>query len=153
MALSLYTDEYYMKEALKEAIKAREAGEIPVGAVVVCQRQIIARAYNQTERLNDATAHAEMIAITSAFNHLGAKYLPDCTLYVTLEPCIMCAGAGFWSQLQKVVYGASDKKRGYARLSENILHPKTKVISGIMASESKELLDDFFREIRKKNNL
>ncbi len=152
MTLSLYTDEYYMKEALKEAQKGLDEGEIPVGAVVVCQKQIIARAYNQTERLNDATAHAEMIALTSAFNHLGAKYLPDCSLYVTLEPCVMCAGASYWSQVKKVVYGASDIKRGFARLNENVLHPKTELKTGIMADESKRLLDMFFEEIRKKNN-
>ncbi len=152
MTLSLYTEEYFMKEALKEAKKGLEEGEIPVGAVIVCQNQIIARAHNQTERLNDATAHAEMIALTSAFNHLGAKYLPECDLYVTLEPCVMCAGACFWSQLQKVVYGASDPKRGFAKLAENVLHPKTSIKSGVLALESKNLLNTFFEQIRKKNN-
>ena len=152
MALSLYTHEYFMKEALKEALKGREDGEIPVGAVVVCGKRIIARASNQTEKLNDATAHAEMIALTSAFHHMGAKYLPDCTLYVTLEPCIMCAGACFWAQLDQIVYGASDNRRGFARVSPEILHPKTKIVKGIMATESKQLIDEFFREVRKKNN-
>ena len=150
MALTLFSDDYFMKEALKEAEYARTEGEIPVGAVVVCQNRIIARAHNQTETLNDATAHAEMIALTAAFHHLGAKYLPDCTLYVTLEPCVMCAGATFWAQLQKVVYGASDPQRGFDRISERILHAKTKIVGGILAQESKILLDDFFSEIRKK---
>ncbi|MCG8321038.1 MAG: nucleoside deaminase [Cytophagales bacterium] len=152
MTLSLYTHEHFMKEALKEAVKGKEEGEIPVGAVVVCQKRIIARACNQTEKLNDATAHAEMIALTSAFNYMGTKYLPDCTLYVTLEPCVMCAGAGFWAQLEKVVYGASDNRRGFDLIGPQILHPKTEIIKGVMARESKELIDDFFREIRKKNN-
>ena len=152
MALSLFTDEYFMKEALKEAVRGREEGEIPVGAVVVCEKRIIARACNQTETLNDATAHAEMIALTSAFNYMGAKYLPDCTLYVTLEPCVMCAGACFWAQLAKIVYGASDDKRGFNRFGKQILHPKTKIVKGVMAHESKHLIDEFFREVRKKNN-
>ncbi|MDN5201672.1 nucleoside deaminase [Fulvivirgaceae bacterium BMA10] len=148
--LSVFSDEYFMKEAYKEAIIAFEEGEVPVGAVVVCQNRIIAKAHNQTERLNDSTAHAEMIALTSAFNHLGGKYLPDCSLYVTLEPCVMCAGASFWAQIVKLVYGASDPKRGFDRLSENILHPKTKVIPGIMESECRYLIDDFFRRVREK---
>ena len=151
MALSLFTDEYFMKEALKEALKGKEDGEIPVGAVVVCEKRIIARACNQTETLNDATAHAEMIALTSAFNYMGAKYLPDCTLYVTLEPCVMCAGASFWAQLGKIVYGASDNKRGFDQFGGRILHPKTKIIKGVLAEESKHLIDEFFREVRKKN--
>ena len=151
MTLSLYTHEYFMKEALKEALKGKQEGEIPVGAVVVCQKRIIARAYNQTEKLNDATAHAEMIALTSAFNYMGAKYLPDCSLYVTLEPCVMCAGACFWAQLGKVIYGASDNRRGFDQIEPGILHPKTEIVKGIMARESKQLIDDFFREVRKKN--
>ena len=112
--MDLYTDEYFMREALKEAVKAFDAGEIPVGAVVRCQNKIIARTHNQTEKLTDATAHAEMLAVTSAANYLGSKYLDECTLYVTLEPCVMCAGALHWSQLQKLVYGASDAQRGYS---------------------------------------
>ncbi|MDN5216242.1 nucleoside deaminase [Fulvivirgaceae bacterium BMA12] len=152
MGLSLYTDEYFMKEALKEALAGKEKGEIPVGAVVVSQNRIIARAYNQTEMLNDATAHAEMIALTAAFNNLGAKYLPDCTLYVTLEPCVMCAGACFWAQVEKIVYGASDNKRGFNQFGKQLLHPKTKVVQGILAQESKYLIDSFFQEVRKKNN-
>ncbi len=152
MGLSLYTDEYFMKEALKEALTGKEKGEIPVGAVVVSQNRIIARAYNQTEMLNDATAHAEMIALTAAFNNLGAKYLPECTLYVTLEPCVMCAGACFWAQVEKIVYGASDNKRGFNQFGKQLLHPKTKVVQGILARESKYLMDSFFQEVRKKNN-
>ncbi len=150
MELSVYSDQHYMSEALKEAKKGQEEGEIPVGAVVVCKNRIIARAHNQTEKLNDATAHAEMIAMTAAFNHLGAKYLPECALYVTLEPCIMCAGASYWAQLKKIVYGASDNKRGYKCISDNIIHPKTEVISGLMAEESKILIEKFFDGIRKK---
>ncbi len=150
MTLSIHSDEHFMKEALKEAQLAMEEGEIPVGAVVVCEKRIIARAHNQTERLKDSTAHAEMIALTSAFSYFGAKYLPECTLYVTLEPCVMCAGASHWSQLQKIVYGASDPKKGFARLSENILHPKTKIVKGLMQQESKNLLNGFFEKIRNK---
>lgn len=149
MALTVYDDAFFMKEAYKQASYAKEEGEIPVGAVVVCDNRIISKAYNQTERLNDVTAHAEMLALTSAFNALGAKYLVNCSLYVTLEPCLMCAGASYWAQISKLVYGASDPRRGFSRLPENILHPKTQVISGVMAAASQELLDDFFRELRK----
>lgn len=137
-----------MNEAFKQAQLAFEENEIPVGAVVVCRNRIIARAYNQTEKLTDATAHAEMLAITSAANALGAKYLPECKLYVTLEPCVMCAGAGFWSQLGELYYGASDPKRGFTLLAQQILHPKTKVSKGLMAKESKTLLDEFFKKLR-----
>ena len=137
-----------MNEAFKQAKLAFEDNEIPVGAVVVCRNKIIARAYNQTEKLTDATAHAEMLAITAAANSLGAKYLPECKLYVTLEPCVMCAGAGFWSQLGEIHYGASDPKRGYTNVSQSILHPKTKVSKGLMAEESKALLDEFFKKLR-----
>ena len=144
MQLNPFNDNYFMKEALKEAQKAFEKDEVPVGCIIVCENQIIARAHNFTQRLNDATAHAEMQAFTSASDYLGGKYLNECTLYVTLEPCIMCAGASYWTQLKKVVYGAKDKKRGYSQLSENILHPKTEVIGGIMASECSKLLSDFF---------
>src|SRR6187431_2336000 len=135
--MELYTDEYFMREALKEAAKALEIGEVPVGAVVVCQNRIIARTHNQTEKLTDATAHAEMLAITSAANYLGSKYLSECTLYVTLEPCVMCAGALHWSQLQKLVIGARDIQRGYSLIPTPILHGKTEVISGVKAKESK----------------
>ncbi|AFL84109.1 cytosine/adenosine deaminase [Belliella baltica DSM 15883] len=146
--MELYTDEYFMNEAMKMAKIAFEENEIPVGAVIVCRNKIIARAYNQTEKLTDATAHAEMLALTSAANSLGSKYLNECKLYVTLEPCVMCAGASFWSQLGEIHYGASDPNRGFARLSETIIHPKTKVKAGLMATEAKQLLDDFFKKLR-----
>lgn len=139
-----------MSEALKEAQKAFEAGEVPVGAVMVCQNKIIARAYNQTEQLTDATAHAEMLAVTSAANFLGSKYLTECTLFVTLEPCAMCAGALHWVQLQKLVYGADDVQRGYSLVKSPLLHPKTEVVKGIKGNESKMLIDQFFKRIREK---
>ena len=148
MTLTIHSDEHFMKEALKEAQKAFDADEIPVGAVVVCNKQIIARAHNLTERLNDATAHAEMQAFTSAENYLGSKYLNECTLYVTLEPCVMCAGAAFWTQIGKIVYGAKDEKRGYTLLEKNILHPKTKVKSGFLETECSDILKEFFRKKR-----
>lgn len=138
----------FMAEALKEAYKAFDDGEIPVGAVVVCENRIIARGYNQTERLTDVTAHAEMIVITSASNYLGAKYLKDCTLYVTLEPCLMCAGAVSWAQIGRIVFGARDEKKGFSQLETRVLHPKTEMISGIMADECKQLLLDFFQKLR-----
>lgn len=144
------TDEFFMREALKEAQKAFEDGEVPVGAVVVCGKKIIARAHNQTEKLNDATAHAEMLAVTSAANYLGSKYLDECTLYVTLEPCAMCAGALHWSQLQKLVYGADDEQRGYHLVKSPLLHPKTKVAKGVAKKESAALMDRFFQMIREK---
>ena len=137
-----------MREALKEAQKALEISEVPVGAVVTCRNRIIARAHNQTEKLTDATAHAEMIAVTAAANYLGSKYLNECTLYVTLEPCVMCAGALHWVQLQKLVYGASDIQRGYTLLGKPVLHPKTVVQKGIMAGEAKALIDTFFKGLR-----
>lgn len=146
--MELYSDEYFMREALKEAHKAFEAGEIPVGAVVVCQNKILARSHNQTEQLTDATAHAEMIAITAAANHLGSKYLDECTLYVTLEPCVMCAGALHWTQLQKLVYGASDVQRGYSLVSSPLLHPRTQVVKGIKKEECATLVTDFFKKLR-----
>lgn len=146
--MELYSDAFFMNEAFKQAKLAFEENEIPVGAVVVCRNKIIARAYNQTEKLNDATAHAEMLAITAAANALGAKYLPECKLFVTLEPCIMCAGAGFWSQLGELHYGASDPKRGFTKISQQIIHPRTKVSKGLMAQESKALLDEFFKKLR-----
>ncbi len=133
-----------MKMAFQEAQKAFEKGEIPVGAVIVCQNQVIAKGHNLTEQLTDVTAHAEMICITAAAENLGSKYLTDCTLYVTLEPCVMCAGALAWSQIGKIVYGASDEKRGFARLNPAVLHPKTELISGIMEEESSQLMKSFF---------
>ena len=142
------TDEYFMNAALREAEAAFEKGEIPVGAVIVLNGGIIARAHNLTETLNDVTAHAEMQALTSAFHYLGAKYLNDCIIYVTLEPCVMCAGALYWSQIGKVVYGASDPKRGYTLANTALLHPKTEVVSGVLEKESKKLLEDFFRKLR-----
>ena len=148
MLLNPFNDNYFMKEALKEAQKALEKDEVPVGCVISCENQIIARAHNFTQRLNDATAHAEMQAFTAASDYLGGKYLNECTLYVTLEPCIMCAGASYWTQLKKVVYGAKDIKRGYSHLSENILHPKTEVMSGIMDDECAKLLTNFFQRKR-----
>ena len=137
-----------MREALKEAQKAFEKGEIPVGAVVVSNNQIISRAYNQTELLSDVTAHAEMLAITAASNYLGGKYLIDCTLYVTLEPCVMCAGALTWSQIGSVVYAAKDVRRGYSTISDLKMHPKTVVKQGAFSEESEKLLLDFFRKLR-----
>lgn len=142
--MTLNEDEYYMSLALKQAERALEEEEIPVGAVVVCQGKIVAKAYNQTEMLTDVTAHAEMLAITSAAQTIGAKYLKDCTLYVTLEPCLMCAGAIYWSQLGRLVFGASEDKRGFLSLGKDILHPKTEVTSGILAEESALLLKEFF---------
>ena len=137
------TDIYYMQQALKEARYAFDEGEIPIGAVVVCNDSIIARAHNLTERLKDVTAHAEIMAITSAANYLGGKYLTDCTLYVTLEPCVMCAGALSWAQIGRIVFGAADEKRGFSRI-EGILHPKTDVVGGVMSGECKELIQNFF---------
>ena len=138
-----------MKEALRQAQIAYDEGEVPVGAVVAANNQIIAKAYNQTERLKDATAHAEMLAITAAENFLGNKYLDECTLYVTLEPCVMCAGALYWTQLGKLVYAASDEKRGYSLHEKNLLHPKTKLIKGVMEQEASSLVTSFFDRIRK----
>ncbi|HYF67789.1 MAG TPA: nucleoside deaminase [Ohtaekwangia sp.] len=146
--MELYTDEYFMREALKEAQKALEINEVPVGAVVVCKNRIIARAHNQTEKLTDATAHAEMLAVTSAANYFGSKYLSECTLYVTLEPCVMCAGALHWVQLQKLVFGASDLQRGYSLVTTPLLHPKTEVMKGVTADECKEIIDVFFKRLR-----
>lgn len=142
------TDTDYMKQALIEAQKAFECDEVPIGAVIVCKGRIIARAHNLTETLNDVTAHAEMQAITAAANNIGGKYLNDCTLYVTVEPCPMCAGAIGWSQLGKLVYGAGDEKRGYRRYAPNVLHPKTEVVSGICADEATALMKEFFKNKR-----
>ncbi len=143
-----FDDNYFMQQALAEAKKAEKEDEIPVGAVVVCQNKIIARAHNQTERLTDVTAHAEMLAITSATSYLSAKYLDTCTLYVTLEPCVMCAGALAWAQIQKIVFGATDEKRGFSRVKPSILHPKTEVVSGVLAKECSDLLLNFFQKKR-----
>ena len=141
-------DEQYMRMALVEARAAFDAGEIPVGAVVVSRDTVLARTHNLTELLNDVTAHAEMQAITSASESLGGKYLADCTLYVTLEPCIMCAGALGWAQLGRLVYGAVDERRGYSRFAPQALHPKTEVVSGFMADEAAQLMKDFFKKRR-----
>lgn len=149
VAYPFASDEYFMNEALKEAQKAFERDEVPIGAVVVCNRSIIARTYNLTETLNDVTAHAEMQAFTAASDHLGGKYLDECTLYVTLEPCVMCAGGAFWAQLGRIVYGAPDEKRGYNRIGNKLLHPKTSLQAGILATECSELIKKFFKGKRK----
>ena len=143
-----FTDEYFMKKALQEAEMAYEKGEIPVGAIIVVADKVIARSHNLTELLNDVTAHAEMQSITAAANFLGGKYLKDCTLYVTLEPCQMCAGALYWSQISKIVFGARDEQRGFMVMGTK-LHPKTTVVSGVMANEAAELMKRFFMERRK----
>lgn len=143
-----YDDTYFMKQALLEAQRAAEEGEVPVGAVIVCKDRILARAHNETERLNDVTAHAEMLAITAATNVLGAKYLTGCTLYVTVEPCVMCAGAIGWAQLGAVVYGTPDAKRGFTRYAPAALHPKTVVRQGVMETECAEAMQRFFKERR-----
>ena len=141
-------DEQYMRRALDEARQALEEGEIPIGAVVVAKGKIISRAHNQTETLNDVTAHAEMLAITAAANALGGKYLTDCTLYVTVEPCPMCAGAIGWAQVPRIVYGAADEKRGYLRYAPNVLHPRANAIGGILEEECRQLMLDFFKSKR-----
>lgn len=143
-----FTDEYFMKKALQEAEAAFEKGEIPVGAIIVVADKVIARSHNLTELLNDVTAHAEMQSITAAANFLGGKYLKDCTLYVTLEPCQMCAGALYWSQISKIVFGARDEQRGFLNMGTK-LHPKTTVVSGVMANEAADLMKRFFLERRK----
>lgn len=143
------TDEDYMRRALAEAQAAFDADEVPVGAVVVCRDRIIARAHNLTETLNDVTAHAEMQAITAAANDLGGKYLDTCTLYVTVEPCVMCAGAIGWSQMGRVVYGAADPKRGFAAFAPQALHPKTQVTTGVLEAECAELMKTFFKSKRR----
>lgn len=145
MILSVFTDEYFMKEAFKEAQKAFDADEVPVGAVIVCKDQIIARAHNLSERLTDATAHAEMQAFTAASNYLGAKFLEECTLYVTIEPCVMCAGASYWTRIGKIVFGAHDPKKGFSIINPSILHPKTKLESGLMEKECSELMTNYFK--------
>ena len=147
--MTIHSDEYYMRQAMLEAEKAKIAGEVPVGAVVVWNNRIIARAYNQTEQLHDVTAHAEIIALTAATNHLGSKYLDECSLYVTLEPCVMCAGALAWAQLHRLVFAASDETRGFMRYGKDILHPKTKVEMGIMQEVCSAQITAFFQAKRK----
>lgn len=144
------TDEYFMQQALKEANKAFDDGEVPVGAVVVMGERVIARGHNQVERLNDPTAHAEIIALTSAFNYLGSKYLPEATIYITVEPCLMCAGALYWSKVSRIIWGADDEKNGHKRITEPHwpFHPKTEVVKGVMKEECGELMRKFFRERR-----
>ena len=145
MTYPLFSDEYFMNEALKEARNASGKDEVPVGAVIVCRNRVIARSHNMTEELNDVTAHAEMLAITSAENYLGSKYLDECTLFVTLEPCVMCASATSWARLGRLVYGAGDPKAGFSLTSLGILHPKTTVQKGILDAECGDLLTAFFR--------
>lgn len=149
MTFTVFSDEHYMSEALKEARYALEKDEVPIGAVVVSQNQIIARAHNLTQTLNDVTAHAEMQAITAAANYLGGKYLKDCTLYVTVEPCVMCAGALRWAQITRVVYGTADDKSGASTAGKSLYHPKTKVEYGLLETDCRELMQHFFREKRK----
>ena len=144
----IFDDEYFMREALKEAQKAFELDEVPVGAVIVSGDRIIARTHNLTEQLHDVTAHAEMQAFTSASEYIGGKFLEDCTLYVTLEPCVMCAGAAFWTRISRIVYGAGDEKRGYTLIEESLLHPKTTVSRGILEDECTTLLKLFFEKKR-----
>lgn len=147
--MSVFSHEYFMKKALLLAHQAADEGEIPVGAIVVTENgKIIGKGYNQTERLQDVTAHAELLAITAASNHLGAKYLKNCTLYVTLEPCLMCAGALGWSQIDRIVFATADAKRGFSSISSKILHPKTEIISGILEKEATTLLQLFFKKLR-----
>ena len=141
-------DEYFMKEALREAEAARSEGEVPIGAVVVARGRVIARGHNMTERLHDPTAHAEMIALTAATEALGGKYLQDCTLFVTVEPCPMCAAALCWAQTARIVYGAPDPKRGFSLYSPSLLHPRTEVVSGVLADECGQLVADFFKDKR-----
>ncbi|UOQ54701.1 nucleoside deaminase [Hymenobacter cellulosivorans] len=144
----MFSDEHYMREALKQARYALQEEEIPIGAVVVMDKQIIARAYNQTEKLRDVTAHAEMLALTAAANYVGNKYLAECTLYVTVEPCVMCAGASFWAQVKRVVYGAPEEKRGFRRHG-NLLHPRTELVAGVLGEEAAGLMREFFAQRRK----
>jgi len=148
MELAVFSDEAFMKEALKEARKAYDLNEVPIGAVIVSNNQIIARGHNLTERLNDVTAHAEMQAFTSAANYINGKYLKDCTLFVTVEPCPMCAGAAYWTQISRIVYGAMDEKRGFSTLGSSLLHPKTVVKSGVLADDCAALMISFFEQRR-----
>jgi tRNA(adenine34) deaminase len=144
----MQNDEYYMQKALAQAREALAAGEVPIGAVVVCRDTIVATGHNLTETLNDVTAHAEMQAITAAADYLGGKYLTDCTLYVTVEPCVMCAGASGWAQISKIVFGAADEKRGFTRFAAQAIHPKTTVISGVLQEECSKIMKDFFKKKR-----
>lgn len=146
--MDLNTDEYYMREALKEAHKALAADEVPIGAVIVSRNKIIARGHNLTEKLIDVTAHAEMQAFTAASNYIGGKYLEECSLYVTIEPCTMCAGAAFWTQISRIVFGARDEKRGFMLVSKKILHPRTVLVGGVLEAECAALIKDFFRNKR-----
>lgn len=139
---------HFMREALKEAMKAFDADEVPIGAVIVHGNRIIGRGHNLTERLNDVTAHAEMQAFTAAANFIGGKFLTDCTLYVTIEPCVMCAGASYWTQISRIVYGARDEKKGFQNVSKNILHPKTVLIGGVMENDCASLMKEFFKKKR-----
>jgi len=149
--LSIHSDEHFMKLALQEAQMAFDEGEIPVGAVITAQNRVIAKAHNQVQRLNDVTAHAEMLAITAAQNHLGAKYLNECSLYVTLEPCVMCGGALYWAQLNKLIIGANDNKRGFSTKNNDILHPKTELVTGILSIDCEAIIHSFFNKIRGNN--
>ncbi|WP_343530666.1 nucleoside deaminase [Pedobacter sp.] len=142
-------DEHFMRLALNEAKKAYDAQEIPIGAIIVCKGKVIGRGYNLTEQLNDVTAHAEMQAFTAAAQTLGGKYLKDCTLYVTIEPCVMCAGASYWTQISRIVYGAKEEKRGFTKINQNLLHPKTLLTGGILAEECGSLMSAFFVNKRK----
>lgn len=142
------TDNDYMQMALNEAQKAFEAGEVPVGCIIVAQNRVVGRGHNLTQTLSDVTAHAEMQAITAASQALGGKYLNECTLYVTVEPCVMCAGAIGWAQLKKLVYGTKDPKRGYSRLAPNALHPKTEVVTGVLEADCQQLMETFFKQLR-----
>ncbi|GAB6278954.1 MAG: nucleoside deaminase [Lentimicrobium sp.] len=148
MEFYIFSDEYFMGEAIKEAKSAEQEGEIPIGAVVVWKKRIIARSHNMTERLNDVTAHAEMLAITAATNYIGGKYLKDCALYVTIEPCPMCASALSWAQIGKIVFGAHDPKHGYSLISSSLLHPQTLITSGIRKEECAEMISEFFKKRR-----
>ncbi|MCX6235405.1 MAG: nucleoside deaminase [Bacteroidetes bacterium] len=148
MTYTLFSDEYFMNEALKEARKAFDEDEVPVGAIIVSNNVIIARAHNMTERLNDVTAHAEMQAFGAASNYLGAKYLTDCVLYVTIEPCAMCAAAASWTQIERIVYGADDEKKGFLLIRQNLLHPKTLISHGVLQTECAGLMTEFFRSKR-----
>ncbi|OYU94292.1 MAG: tRNA-specific adenosine deaminase [Bacteroidetes bacterium B1(2017)] len=145
---NIFDHTWFMREALKEAQKAFDMGEVPVGAVVVYENKIIGKGHNLTEQLHDVTAHAEMQAITAAANYIGAKYLSECSLYVTLEPCIMCAGAIFWSQPAALIYGASDAKRGFMKEGKHLLHPKTELTSGVLEEQASELMKAFFKKLR-----
>ncbi len=148
MDFNVFSDEFFMRQAIEEAKKAMKKDEVPIGAVIVCHNQIIARAHNLCESLNDATAHAEMQAFTSASNYLSSKYLNDCRLFVTLEPCVMCAGASYWVRISEIIFGASDKKKGFLTLNPNILHPSTKVKKGLYENECSQMLKDFFKTKR-----